>query len=219
MRQESSNSDEEFVGLKFLYRPGASNDAPLIVLVHGRGGNVQVMWSFERSLPADAAVVSFEATLPDKEVGGKSWWELGATEPAGSEEVLSAVRRVSYALSAFIQLQGLNPTTTVFLGFSQGAALIAAGLVSGALHGDGFGLLCGFIPRFVASAPAIDGTPQVFVGHGTLDRTVSVERAQWGVQFLRDQGLMVTFIEEEVEHKLGIQCTRGLRTWLEDVVH
>ena len=105
----------------------------------------------------------------------------------------------------------------MFVGFSQGAALISAGLVSGSLHGDGFGLLCGFIPRFVAATPAIAGTPQIFVGHGTLDRTVSVERARWGVQFLRGQGLVVTFIEEDVEHKLGIQCTRALKTWLEEL--
>lgn len=218
MRQESSSSDQEYVGLKFLYRPGASSTAPLIVLVHGRGGNVQVMWSFERSLPADAAVVSFEATLPDKEIGGRSWWELGATEPARSEEVLSAVRRVSYALSAFLQLQTLGPSSIVFLGFSQGAALISAGLASGVLRAEGFGLLCGFIPRFLTSAPAIDGAPQVFVAHGTLDQTVSVDRARQGVNFLRDQGLAVTYVEEEVEHKLGIQCTRALKTWLEEVV-
>lgn len=218
MRQQSSSSDQEYVGLKFFYRPGASSAAPLIVLVHGRGGNVQVMWSFERSFPSHAAVVSFEAPLPDKEVGGKSWWELGATEPARSEEVLSAVQRVSYALSAFLQLQALSPSSIVFLGFSQGAALISAGLASGALRADGFGLLCGFIPSFVTSSPAIDGTPQIFVAHGTLDQTVSVGRAQKGVQFLREQGLAVTYVEEAVEHKLGIQCTRELRTWLEHVV-
>ena len=216
MRQESSGSDQEFVGLKFLYRPGATSSAPLIVLVHGRGGNVQVMWSFERSFPADAAVVSFEATLPHKEVGGKSWWDLGASEPASSEDVLSAVQRVSYGVSAFLQLYGLSPSATVFLGFSQGAALISAGLLSGVLHGDCFGLLCGFVPRFLFNSPAIEGTPKIFIAHGSLDQTVSVDRARQGAQFLRDHGLRVTYIEEEVGHKLGIHCTRALKTWLED---
>ena len=58
------------------------------------------------------------------------------------------------------------------------------------------------------------GSPKVFVAHGTKDDVITVDRARQSVKLLRELGLDVTYIEDEVAHKVGILGTRALKTWL-----
>ena len=81
MRIQSTTAAEEYVGLSFINRPGASARSPLVVLVHGRAGSREVMWSFDRCIPKGAAVVAFQGFLADP-IGGFSWWDL---EGSGSK--------------------------------------------------------------------------------------------------------------------------------------
>jgi predicted esterase len=171
------------------------------------------MWAFERCIPASAAVVSFEAFLPDS-VGGYSWWEMLPGEQTPAERITAAVSRVSFALSQFLALEQLAPEQTVFLGFSQGAALISTGMLSGELQGVGFGLLCGLVPRFAfQSVASVQGKPRLIIAHGSKDSVISVERAHEARERLSQLGFSVEYVEDEVEHRLGIAGTRALKAW------
>lgn len=211
MRIPSTPAAEEHVGLSFVNRPGASARSPLVALVHGRAGNREVMWSFDRCIPKGVAVVSFQAHLPDP-IGGFSWWDFEGTE-SKREAISAASKRVSYALERFIDLEGLAPSGTVALGFSQGAVLLASGVLLGDLALDGLGLLAGFAPR--PDGPAVlRGHPKVFIAHGTKDEVISIERARHSASLFRGLGLDVTVAEDDVGHKVGIEGTRALKTWL-----
>jgi phospholipase/carboxylesterase len=171
------------------------------------------MWAFERCLPQNAAVVSFEAFIPDP-VGGKSWWEMNEGIATPPEKIAAAIARVSFALEQLLALENLHPQHTVFLGFSQGAALISTGMLSGELRGAGFALLCGLVPRFaLGSAKLSSPAPRVFIAHGSKDAVIGVERAYEARDELTKLGLQVEYVEDEVEHRLGIQGTRGLKEW------
>jgi predicted esterase len=87
--------------------------------------------------------------------------------------------------------------------------LSAAGL-SARIPFDGLGLLAGFI----VLPDSVSNPPEVFVAHGTLDETVSVEKARHGVNHLKSMGLVVEYIEEPVGHKVGIEGTRALKQWM-----
>lgn len=215
MRAPSTPEAEEYVGLKFVDRPGASARSPLVVLVHGRAGNRDVMWSFERAIPPGAAVVAFEAFLPDP-VGGYSWWDFLA--PGSKREAIaSAAKRLSFAVERFIDLEGLEPSQVVALGFSQGAVLLSSAVLSGDLNLAGLGLLAGLVPT-PHEPPQILGSPKVFVAHGTKDDVIEVARARQGVELLRKLGLEVTYVEDEVGHKVGIEGTRALKSWMYGVL-
>ena len=49
--------------------------APLLYMVHGRAGNIEVMWAFRRTAPETFSLLSVEAPQPDP-VGGYSWWQV-----------------------------------------------------------------------------------------------------------------------------------------------
>ena len=211
MRSPSTQEQEEFVGLRFIHRPAASVDAPLIVLVHGRAGNGQVMWTFERALPPDCWVVSFEAFLPDA-LGGFSWWEMNTTAPV-RPAILRARDRLCYAIERYIELEGLRPSSKVALGFSQGSVLLSSAVLTGSLALDGLGILAG-VAYEGEEAPRLLSLPQIFIAHGIQDEVLSVEKARSGAERLRALGLSVTYVEEDVGHKVGIEGTRALKEWL-----
>lgn len=210
-RYESNPVDESAVGLKFLYRPGTESTAPLVVLVHGRAGNRGVMWTFERAIPEHCHVVSFEAFLPDP-LGGWSWWDM--TEEGSKREAIGlAARKLQQAVRAFLALRNLRPCRSIALGFSQGSGVITADTFLGLGSFDAVAVLAGFVflPEVV---PDHAKTIPVFIAHGTLDETVSIEKARRGAEALQELGNSLVFVEEEVGHKVGIQGTRALKKWL-----
>jgi phospholipase/carboxylesterase len=213
MRHISTPEQEDFVGLKFLYRNGARRDSPLIVLVHGRAGTREVIWTFERSVPAAASVVSLQAFVPDP-LGGFSWWDM---ESSGDREIAigRAAQRVAFGVERVIELFELAPKKVYAVGFSQGAALLATAALTGSLSLDGLALLAGFVPKPEKGAQLLSA-PDVFAAHGTQDEVVTIERARRGVEYLRGLGLFVTYVEDDVGHKVGIQGTRELKKWMAD---
>jgi phospholipase/carboxylesterase len=102
------------------------------------------------------------------------------------------------------------------MGFSQGAALLSAALLSGKLSADGVALLAGFVVE--PDTTALTCRPRIFVAHGTRDDVIRVERARKGVERLRGLGLDVVYIEDDVSHKVGIEGTRALKSWLHAVI-
>ena len=211
MRIPSTTAAEEYVGLSFINRPGSSARSPLVVLVHGRAGSREVMWSFDRCIPKGAAVVAFQGFLADP-IGGFSWWDL---EGSGSKRdaISAASKRLSFALERFVELEGLEPSCTVALGFSQGAVLLACALLFGDVALNGLGLLAGFAPK-PDGAVAVRGSPKVLIAHGTKDEVISIERARQSAALFGGLGLDVTLVEDEVGHKVGVEGTRALKAWL-----
>jgi predicted esterase len=170
------------------------------------------MWAFDRTLPERANVVSFQAFLPDS-VGGFSWWDMTSDQPR-EPAIMVARDRLHYALDRYLELFSLHPRVTVAAGFSQGSVLLSAAVLTGALRLDGLGILAGFVSK-VGERSSIQGSPEVFVAHGSADDVLPVEKARQGVERLRSYGLKVTYIEEAgVGHKLGIQGMRGLKEWM-----
>lgn len=215
MRQQSTQEEEEFVGLRFIHRVGTDRSGPLVILVHGRAGDAQVMWAFDPVIPSQATVVSLEAFLEDP-LGGFSWWYMESTEPV-RPAIVRARDRLCYAIERYIELENLRPSKRVALGFSQGAVLLSAALLTGKLPLEGLGILAG-VPYEGEEPPVIKGHTRVLIAHGTQDEVLIVDRARVGAERLRALGLDVTYVEEDVGHKVGVQGTRALKEWLAEIV-
>lgn len=215
MRAASTAQEEERVGLRFIHRVGPDPAGALVVLVHGRAGNAQVMWAFDRLIPVSATVVSFEAFMPDP-LGGFSWWLMESSEPV-RPRILEARDRLCLAIERYIESKGLRPSKVAALGFSQGSVLLSAAILTGKVHLDGLAILAG-VAYESAETPHVLGAPSVLIAHGTHDEVLPVERARASAERLRALGLPVTYVEEDVGHKVGVQGTRAMREWLGGVL-
>ena len=104
------------------------------------------------------------------------------------------------------------------MGFSQGAAMcnMLAFLYPHRIRKTG--ILAGFVPggleELVSQRP-LQGKP-FFVAHGTKDEMVSVERARDSIAILEQAGAQVTYCEDEVGHKVSVNCLRALKDFLAD---
>jgi predicted esterase len=173
------------------------------------------MWTFERSIPESCHVLAFEAFLHDP-LGGWSWWEM-TTPGSKREAIVYAAHKLRTALQAFLKNQGLQPSSLMGIGFSQGSVLVSASVSLQLIPFDAIGVLAGFV-FLPEEGVKLTKLPSAFIAHGTQDDTISVDKARRGVEALRELGAMVQYVEEDVGHKVGIQGSRALKQWISETV-
>jgi phospholipase/carboxylesterase len=186
------------------------------VLVHGWTGDENSMWVFARSLRPDYWIIAPRApftTEPEgyswrqEQAGGHSWPSL--------EELQPGVAALLEMIDAYAAEQQLDAAEFDLMGFSQGAALV---LATALLHPGRIGraaVLAGFIPegaQSLAEQHPFHGKP-FFVAHGTQDPRVPIDFARSAVKVLQKAGAHVTYCEDDVGHKLSLNCLHGLQTF------
>lgn len=184
---------------------------PLLVIVHGRAGNKDVMWTFQRTFPENCSIVAPEAPTEDP-IGGFSWWNV--QNGMNRDDVNKAVDILQSFISEFIISNSLKPSKIIAVGFSQGAALLSIliqrypGFLSSAA------LLAGFVFIEESNSRSVNDLPKIFIAHGTNDQTVSIIKAYEGRDWLISKGYDVVFYEDPVGHKVGAQGMRELKNFL-----
>jgi phospholipase/carboxylesterase len=178
-------------------------------MLHGWSGDETVMWVLQSVLPDGAFIVAARGTHK-LATGGYHWSDSPASTQVSFVDFQPAVEAIKTTLSGLRSSDGFGLNPLLLMGFSQGAALAFAAVQAG-IEVEGIISLAGFVPR--GDLTVFRELP-VFWGHGTLDELVPIERAREDVKRLLDAVAQVHFCETEVGHKLGIECTRGLKTWL-----
>ncbi|MCB0346642.1 MAG: hypothetical protein KDD66_16120 [Bdellovibrionales bacterium] len=207
-----------------------------VVLVHGRAGNDRVMWPFSRAFREHKLIAVSPEAFCDDPVGGKSWWlveewkgdeawDEGPRKPTRPEQLNLALDKLEFFISSLPDLYPIDPERVFAFGFSQGAAMVSTLSLRKPSMFKGVALLAGFIPRVVfdqrevfVSADIRSGQtslPKYFMASGTQDATIPIVKAQRGRDGLRSLGAEVTYCTEDVGHKVGASCMRGLKDWFD----
>jgi phospholipase/carboxylesterase len=203
-----------FQGWTLRVRPAPQRPARLLVMVHGWTGDENSMWVFTRNLGPQHWIVAPRAPYPARPSGyswrrgpGHGWPTLVDLEPA--------VGSLLALIDAYAADNGLDAAQFDAVGFSQGAALVAALTLLQPARVGRAGVLAGFIPEgaeALARSRPLGGKP-FFVAHGTRDPRVPVEHAHTTVRLLEEAGAQVTYCEDDVAHKLGLKCLRALESF------
>ena len=200
-------------------REAADPAKRLMLLIHGFTGDENSMWVFGRDLPPRYWIVAPRAPHPGKP-SGYSWrppqyetmnqLDLDLLR-SSAEELIQLVDDYSVSVS-------VDASTFDVMGFSQGGAMCS---LLALLHPERIrkvGMLASFVPdgleELISQRP-LEGKP-FFVAHGTKDETVSIARARASIQLLEQAGAEVTYCEDEVGHKVSVNCLRALKTFFAD---
>ena len=193
----------------------------LLLLIHGLTGDENSMWVFAPDLPPHYWMVAPRAPHPSQmKQGGYSWLaNPSKTEDRFHfEQLKPAAEDLLHLVDAYSQSVGLESRTFDMLGFSQGAAMASLLAFLYPERVGRTGILAGFVPAgldgLVASRP-LRGKP-FFVAHGTRDERVSIERARMSIEILEGAGAEITYCEDDVGHKVSLNCLRALRKFLTD---
>lgn len=196
--------------LTFRMRPPARDGAPSILMLHGLGGDEDVMWVLESGLPQGGFVAAPRAPFPYPG-GGYTWLEETGSGANQLSDFNPAAERVESLLLTLSEEGRVDPTDYLMVGFSQGAAVSFALAARGEVVPRALVALAGLLPE--GDLGGLDGLP-VFWGHGTQDLTIPIARARLDQSRLRAAGSRLQACEADVGHKVGVECMRGLKEWL-----
>lgn len=204
---------------------------PLLLMLHGLGGDENVMSIFERSAPATFTVISPRAPIaiepglfPKYVDRGYSWLRSAtSTDRPSLDNTIDHLRR--FILTALTEYD-LDRAQVFLMGFSQGAAISYAlslaepQLIAGVIALAGFLPNSGHSERLYSAAQSKDAYPRhgYLIIHGTDDQVVPLLRAHQARDFLRSLGAPVQYHAYPVGHKVTPQGLRDIRTWLQKKV-
>ncbi|GAC1438390.1 MAG: alpha/beta fold hydrolase [Chloroflexota bacterium] len=199
-------------------RPARRGTAPhpALVLLHGRGADENDLFSLSAALDERLVVVSPRAPLPL--MGGYMWYRDNGRGVPAEEDMRAGLRMVEGLLDGLPGAHGVDPARLFVLGFSQGAAMTGALLLSAPHRLAGALVLSGYVPPMPALQPGqgrLAGTP-VFVAHGTHDPVVPVQWGRAAGDALAAAGAAVTYREYPGGHGITPQGLEDLAAWLTD---
>lgn len=200
-------------------RASRSKNPRLLVLIHGWTGDENSMWVFTRGLSPDYWMIAPRAPHALRaESSGFSWrpphpLTFGWSSLEMFLPAAEALIRLVDEYSASVKLDALQFD---LMGFSQGAAMVN---LMGMLYPHRvrkMGVLAGFVPsgleELILQKPLAG--KNIFVAHGTQDQMVPIDRARASMELLEQAGARVTYCEDDVGHKLSVNCLRALEDYL-----
>ena len=176
----------------------ASEPLPLLVVLHGAGGDAS-NWFGSYGARAEAARMIVLA--PDSR---RPTWDMFYGEFGPDIEFLDE------ALAATFSRCSVDPSRIAVGGFSDGASYA---LALGIENGDLFDRIVAFSPGFLSIEDPV-GRPAVFVSHGTSDTVLPIGVTRDIVARLRAAGYTTEFLEFTGGHALPASVSDAAFTWL-----
>lgn len=177
----------------------ADQPAPLVVMLHGAGGNARNSLGSWQKLADDAGLL-----LLVPESRGSSW-DIIVDDGYGPD-----VAFIDRALAYVFERYAVNPERIVVSGFSDGASYA---LSLGVTNGDLFSHVVAFSPGFLAPATQ-RGEPAIFISHGVKDEVLRIGPCSRRiVPMLQRAGYEVRYREFDGPHTLPADIVREALTW------
>ncbi|MGQ0433707.1 MAG: alpha/beta hydrolase [Microthrixaceae bacterium] len=193
------------------WRGSTDADAPLVVLLHGRGSNEADIIGLADHLPAGPAYAAVRA--PIAEGGGYAWFANRGIGRPIAESLRSTMDWFR------VWLDEVAPTSrpVVVIGFSGGAAFAGGLLLDDPTRYAGAAVLYGTLP-FDAGVPTTPGRlagARVLVIHGDQDNVIPRDLLDRTWDFLDgDAESVTTAVRDPSGHGLSPTALTELQGWL-----
>lgn len=185
----------------FLYVPQgycSSSPAPLILMLHGAGGNAEGALNILQNLadPVGAILLAVDSR--------SSTWDV-IIRQYGPD-----IAFIDRALAQTFSRYAIDNRRMAIAGFSDGASYA---LSVGITNGDLFSHIIAFSPGFMVPADQV-GSPQLFISHGKIDDVLPIERcSRIIVSELQQAGYQVLYQEFDGPHTVPIAIARKALEW------
>lgn len=203
-------------------RQSTTENPKVLLMIHGITGDENSMWVFGRKFSTSYLIIAPRAPFIAQPFG-YSWRDV-EKYPLQTDFGKPALHMLQSSADDLIRLVDEYTTSLKIeahqfdvVGFSQGAAMVS---VLGLVYPNRIrkmAVLAGFVPsgldEYISQKPLAD--KKVFVAHGTKDETVTINRAHESVNLFQQAGADVTFVEDEVGHKLGSNGMKALEEFLQ----
>jgi phospholipase/carboxylesterase len=204
----------------FVQQPTLNSTAPpLIILLHGRGGNAANMFGLRDSFPNNYLIVSVQA--PHQISASTYQWFDGFMrkgELIPDQKQLDSTRQLlTEFISAVVGKYKANSARVYLVGFSQGARMCYEVGLTAPEKLNGIGVLSGMM--YDSLKPLIKMTAalkqlKIFIGHGTEDERIPFIYAHTASEYLKSIGLNPEFHSYSMHHQIIADELNDLKVWL-----
>lgn len=199
-------------------RTGPMQNAPVLVLLHGVGGNERNLLALADSVDPRFAVVSVRGPLQIS-ADGYAFFQVRFTpEPVPNAEQAEASRQALIDfLPRLVQTHGFDPQRVFLLGFSQGAIMGASVTLSRPDLVAGLVMLSGRIlpeARPTFAPPEQLRAAQVLVAHGIHDDKLGIHHGRASHALLTDLNVNHEYREYPMGHEITPAELTDVNAWL-----
>ena len=207
--------------------PGANAEGerpPLLILLHGVGSNEQSMAQLAPALDPRFVVVSARSPIV---LGPNAfgWFHVTFTSQGPvivAEEAEAGWKLLARFIDEAVAAYGADPDRVYLAGFSQGAIMALATLLTAPVKVAGAAVMSGrLLPEVLphaASAEALRGKPALLV-HGVADEKLGIHLARWAREQLARFPIELTYQELPMGHTITPESLDLVNGWLADVMH
>ena len=199
------------LGFEHIWEPGTEADAPVLLLLHGTGGDERDLLPLGRALAADSSLLSprgrvLEGTMP-------RWFRRLAEGVFDEADLIERAHELVSFLDAASGHYGFPRDKVVAVGFSNGANVAAAALLLDPAAFRGAVLLSPMVPLRPDVLPDLSGTA-VLIGAGRSDAIAPPGQAAALAMLLTDSGASVDLMWHPGGHAVTPEEVERARGWL-----
>lgn len=215
------NSTTEKPKLQYLVRQPKVKTAhpPLLLLLHGVGGNEQNLFSFAESLPDNYLVVSARGPLT---LGANSyaWFQVdfSSGRPQINEKQAEAARvSIVDFIESLKKDLDFDEQQVYLMGFSQGGIMSYSVALTEPEKINGIIVMSGRLLPEVKPLIADEkrlAKLKIFVSHGKQDQVLHFPFATEAVDYLKSKGLNPDFHQYDEGHTVNQQMLADVLVWL-----
>jgi phospholipase/carboxylesterase len=196
----------------------ATENPPLLILLHGYGSNEEDLFSFADELPDTLLIVSPQAPL-SMGFGSYAWYTINFDEINGKfsdlVEAKKSINKIAVFIDSIKKKYTTNPEKTFLLGFSQGAILSYSlsffypNQIQYALALSGY-INTELLPENISSEIKTD----YYCSHGIVDQVLPIAWARNSKPFLDALSLSNEYSEYNVGHGVAPQNFHSFKKWI-----
>ena len=198
-----------------------TENAPLLILMHGYGSDENDLFSFAAELPEQLFIISVKAPYPMQPYGN-AWYAINFDEEKGkwsdNEQAIKSRDLIAKFIDEAIAEYPVNKNNVSLLGFSQGSILSYAVALTYPEKIKNIVALSGYINKdiFPQDIETLDYSYlDFYCSHGNVDQVISVDWARQTPPFLDSLNIKHKYSEFPVGHGVAPQNFYELKDWLE----
>jgi predicted esterase len=200
------------LGFVHVYTPAASKEAPMLLMLHGTGGNELDLLPLARMLAPGAGVLSPRGKVLER--GMPRFFRRLAEGVFDEEDLKLRTAELADFVAAAAAHYTFDARRVIAAGFSNGANIAASLLLLRPEALRAAVLFRAMVPLLPDALPRHDATP-VLISNGRSDPLVAPEETERLAALLREAGADVTVAWQPGGHELTPADISQAKAWLD----
>ncbi len=211
------------LSLQHITKPSSlSENAPLLIMMHGYGSDENDLFSFANELPEELFIISVKAPYPMQPFGN-AWYTINFDADLGKwndkDQAIESRDLIAKFIDEAVEHYPVNKDNITLLGFSQGSILSYGVALNYPEKIKNIIALSGYVYHDILPENKEDynySQLDFYCSHGSVDQVIPVDWARQTPTFLKSLDIKHSYSEFPVGHGVAPQNFYEFKNWLSE---